>query len=267
MEIFRDKVCIVTGGASGIGRAMAARLARAGAIVVIADLKGAEEAAAALGATVQGVETDVTRPEEVQRLVDGAVSRHGRIDYLFNNAGIGMVGEIRDSTLAQWRKVIEVNLFGVIHGVLAAFPVMIKQGHGHIVNTASGFGMTPGATFGSYVASKFAVVGLSEVLRIEGAALGVKVSVICPGFVRTPMVENPSVSNASAKEAVKSIPMKLIEPETAAELALAGVAKGKAIVAFPRYVWVFVWLYRLCPAFFSRFSAKSLGEFRRLRKA
>ena len=137
MNTFADKVAVVTGGASGIGRAVCKELARRGAVVVVADLdeKGARAVASAITGTAGralAVRTDVTKCEEVSALVNTAVREFGRLDYLFNNAGVGVGGEARDMELSHWKFVLDVNLWGVIHGVHAAYPVMIRQGFGHI---------------------------------------------------------------------------------------------------------------------------------------
>src|SRR5579872_2255270 len=140
--IFSDKVCVVTGAASGLGRELSVQLARAGARIVAADVNeaGLAETVARsnkAGGEAKAVLTDVTHPGAVGALVAGAASEFGRLDYLFNNAGIAIGGEIRDQTLDHWRKVLDVNLLGAIHGIHAAYPVMARQGFGHIVNIAS----------------------------------------------------------------------------------------------------------------------------------
>src|SRR3954471_3734926 len=165
-----DKVAVVTGGASGIGAALCQRLAQAGARVVVADidLDRARDTAQGIGKHAEPVHVDVTRAESVQALVDGAVKAHGRLDFMFNNAGLAVVGDMRDLSLEHFRKVLDVNLWGVIHGSHYAYRVMALQGRGHIVNTASGFGLVPGPFNGPYVTSKFAVVGFTETLRVEG---------------------------------------------------------------------------------------------------
>lgn len=269
MSSFQDKVCIITGGASGIGKALAARLAKAGAIVAVADIDGggAAKVAAALGGRASAETVDVSQSASVQGLIDGVLARHGRIDYLFNNAGIGSVMELRDAPLAEWRRVLEINLFGVIHGVHAGYPVMIRQGFGHIVNTASGFGLAPGPMFGAYVTSKFAVVGLSEVLRQEAAALGVKVSVVCPGFIRTPILDCGAPSGIDTEAVLAKIPVKVIDADTAAARILDGVARNKGIIAFPFYVRLLTLLYRLAPRLYARMNARNLNAFRRLNAA
>ena len=188
-----NKVAFITGGASGIGRALAEELAEQGVEVVLADRQAAlaEEVAYAIrqaGGKASAHELDVRDPEQFQRVVDETVARTGRINYLFNNAGIGVAGEIAAYTLADWDDVFDVNLRGVAYGVQAVYPVMRAQRSGHIVNTASMAGLLPTGEAGSYVASKHAVVGLSKVLRVEAKQHGVRVSALCPGVIRTPIM-------------------------------------------------------------------------------
>ena len=146
---FQGKVAIVTGAASGIGKALAGALARHGATVVLADIDeaGAKAAADALAAgppgRVSGVAMDVTDADAVAALVQRTAEDHGHLDLLFNNAGIGIIGSVEHLSLAHWNRVIDVNLRGVVHGVVAAYPIMIRQRSGHIVNTASLAGVIP----------------------------------------------------------------------------------------------------------------------------
>jgi NAD(P)-dependent dehydrogenase (short-subunit alcohol dehydrogenase family) len=265
MQTFQDKICIVTGGASGIGAAMCRQLAAAGARVVVADIneEGAKSLASSIGA--EHARLDVTDEAAVKALVDDTVARRGRIDYLFNNAGIGCATEIRDSTLSQWKRVLDINLYGVIHGVLAAYPIMVRQGSGHIVNTASGYGLTPGPGVAPYIASKFAVVGLSEALRIEAADLGVSVSTVCPGFIETAILEQRPDDRIDTKRFFARLPTKPITAEDAAQRALAGVARREAIIAFPGYVKVLTGLYRFAPRIFSLLQKRTVKQIRALR--
>ena len=157
MDTFKDKVVIVTGAASGIGRALGEELARREAMVVLADINDhlLDEVATSMAASGYRYETvpvDVANHDAVAKLVTAAVARHGRLDYMFNNAGIAVGGEVRDCAIDDWRNVIDVNLYGVINGIDTAYPIMVKQGFGHIVNTASIEGLLPFPGTVSYAA-------------------------------------------------------------------------------------------------------------------
>jgi NAD(P)-dependent dehydrogenase (short-subunit alcohol dehydrogenase family) len=152
----------------------------------------AEEAASRLqasGTRVTAAELDVRDFAAFERLVQQTVDKDGRLDYLFNNAGIGIAGDIQLYDIQDWYEMLDVNLRGVIHGIQAACSIMIGQGFGHIVNTASMAGLMPTPGCAGYAATKHAVVGLSESLRIEGATAGVRVSVLCPGWIDTPLLD------------------------------------------------------------------------------
>jgi NAD(P)-dependent dehydrogenase (short-subunit alcohol dehydrogenase family) len=197
MRELKDKVVVITGGASGIGRALADRFAAEGSKIVLADVEpGAlEEAAAELragGTTVVAVPTDVSRPEQVQALCDRTLAEFGRVDVVCNNAGVAASGLAWEHTLADWEWVLGVNLWGVIHGVRTFVPVMLRQGgEGHIVNTASVAGLTSSPFMSIYNVAKHAVATLSETLHKDLGLLGapIKVSVLCPGFVRTRIMD------------------------------------------------------------------------------
>lgn len=182
------KVAVVTGGASGIGRAMAARFAAEGMHVVIADIEDAPLGATAAELGVFGVRTDVTDADSVAALAEVTIERYGAVHVVCNNAGVGGGGLIKDLTLKDWKWVIDVNLWGVIHGVTSFLPHLLANvDGGHIVNTASVAGLVAGPGIGPYNAAKSGVVAISETLRAELAADGsaVHVSVLCPGYVDT----------------------------------------------------------------------------------
>src|SRR5207245_1645278 len=174
-------------------------LVASGARVVLADIDGgaAEAAAKELepsdgrGGSITGVALDVRDAAAVRSIVDATVERRGRLDFMFNNAGISMGGETHNLEAAHWDRIIDVNLKGVVNGVLAAYPVMLAQGSGHIVNTSSGAGLAPTVLTVAYAATKHAVVGLSTSLRPEAARRGVRVSVLCPGAVDTAILDRP----------------------------------------------------------------------------
>lgn len=249
MDIFKDKVVIITGGASGIGRSLGGQLARRGAIVTLADRNAALLAETADTITKQGYKVksaplDVTDVAAVKSLIDDTYNEHGRLDYLFNNAGIGVGGEARDFSYEDWRKVIDTNLYGVVHGVFAAYPIMVKQGFGHIVNTSSMAGIVPFPDEISYVASKYAIVGLSHVLRAEAADLGVRVTVVCPGKIETPIYDTGKLVNIDREKAMALLPPGVTADECA-RIIIKGVERNKATVVVTGAAKFFWYLHRL----------------------
>lgn len=272
---FAGQVAIVTGAASGIGRALSAALARRGAAVVLADIdeaavkSAADDMAGASGASVSGKALDVRQAEAFGDLVAGVVRDHGHVDLLFNNAGVGIWGDVADLTLAHWDRVIDVNLRGVVHGVAAAYPVMIRQGRGHIINTASLAGLVPGPLLTPYAMTKHAVVGLSTGLRAEAAAHGVRVSVVCPGVIDTPILDKgnppdlPAVPSPLDGRRMLSKSMgKPYPPASLADDILAGVARNRAFIVSPLHARAAWAVYRLSPELFVRSLPRLLGRMR-----
>lgn len=185
-EQLSGKVAVVTGGASGIGKGVAARLKDAGATVVISDIDAEALAHVCAELNVSGITTDVSDAEQVQALAGHVIAEHGHVDILVNNAGVGSMGRIANLTLQDWKWMFDINLWGVIHGINAFLPLLrANPDGGHVINTSSMSGLDSNANMGAYTASKMAVVGLTEVLAKECAEEGgkVKVSVLCPGPV------------------------------------------------------------------------------------
>jgi len=270
--IFRDQVAIVTGAASGIGRALAEELARRDALVVVADINfaGAQAVAAVIaarGGRAFAASVDVTSADAVQQLVDETVRAHGRLDLMFNHAGIGTAGEVRDLNLEHWRRVIDINLMGVIYGATAAYAVMLRQGRGHIVNIASMAGLIASPGLAPYATTKSAVVGMSMALRAEAEALGVRVSVVCPGFVETAIFEN-SIGVKFEKSAVlERLRMALMPAADAARAILRGVERNQGIIVFPGSARLLWRLSRIHPALLAPFRRRVLKGMRELRKS
>jgi len=252
MGTFKDKVVIITGGASGIGKALGQRLVAKGAFVILSDvnIRMLEDTVSLIlqeGGHVEAAPLDVTDRNQVKSLIDDTVEKHGRIDYLFNNAGIGVAGEARDKSYEDWQSVIDTNLYGTVNGVFAAYPVMVKQGFGHIVNMASLAGLIPVPGEISYTASKYGIVGLSNALRIEGAKLGVKVSVVCPGLIDTPIYHKVKVANVDREKFLSELPKKITSADTCARVVLKGLERNKAIIIvtlLARIMWI---LQRVSP--------------------
>ncbi len=270
-DAFKDKVAIVTGGGSGLGRALCRELATRGSICVVTDLniEGAREVSEAInadGGRSCALKLDVTQQQEVTAAIDEAVSRYGGLDFMFNNAGIITLAEVRDMDPEHWRELIDVNLMGVIHGTTAAYSRMVSQGGGHVVNIASVGGLITLPTYTAYATTKHAVVALSNSLRAEGVGLGVKVTVVCPGMMDTGLGAAAKILGAKREDLEnQGYSKRAMEPGVAARLILAGVARNKRMIVFPfssRLLW---WIYRVRPAFLAPFESKILATFRAVR--
>jgi NAD(P)-dependent dehydrogenase (short-subunit alcohol dehydrogenase family) len=253
---YDGKVAVVTGGGSGIGAALVRALRAAGATAIAADLEPPAD----------GVKVDVTDAAAVQALVDGVVAEHGRLDLMFNNAGISLIGETQDLTLAQWDAIIDVNIRGVVHGVAAAYPQLIRQGGGHIVNTASMGGLMAAGLLTSYVMTKHAVVGLSLALRSEASAHGVGVTAICPAAVDTPILDKGEFGRIRGRDYfLKGQGVRRpVDPDDLATRVLAAVAAGEALVIEPVQARIAHRLQRLAPGFTQRASTRFVDKQRKL---
>jgi short-subunit dehydrogenase len=167
------------------------------------------------------------------------VGRTGRLDYIFNNAGVGIGGTVHHFGIEDWNYIVDVNIRGVVNGAQAAYKMMMQQGFGHIINTASIAGIMPSPASVAYAATKHAVVGLSTSLRAEAAQLGIRVSVICPGVIRTPILEGGKYGRMLID----------IPPDKLRQIWEKLVSKNRAIIIVPAR-WKLFWLiYRLFPAF------------------
>jgi NAD(P)-dependent dehydrogenase (short-subunit alcohol dehydrogenase family) len=264
----KGAIAIVTGGGSGIGRALSLELAKRGAFVHVTDANGgsAEETAKRIGPQAKHAPLDVRDGAAVQRFCDSV----GRVDYLFNNAGIAVAGEVNDLTLAHWDRIIDVNIRGVVHGVHAVYPGMIARGSGHIVNTASLAGLIPTPLGTPYAMTKHAVVGLSVSLRMEAARYGVKVSALCPGAIETPILDStgpadlpppkwiPNTRELLTKATGTPYPVAKLAAET-----LDGVERDVAVIVIPSRARVIWRGYRFAPWAGESMSAKLIAYARK----
>lgn len=276
MNHFKDKVAIVTGGGMGLGRALSKELARRGAVIVAADIRGEEAANVAreieqAGGRARAVTIDVSKPEDADRMVREATSTFGRLDFIFNNAAIAIGGDTRDLTIEQYTRVIDVDLLGVVYGSLAAYRIMTEQNHGHIVNISSLGGLVPQPANTPYSTSKWGVIGFSLALRFEGCDLGVKVSCVCPGDMKTDIYKNLTVVNLdqSTIEADSRRTHFLLPqwtPEHAANVILKGVSRNQAMIVFP-WIGRMAWrLHRFVPPLIYWITFKRLRMFRAMRE-
>ncbi len=272
---FEKKVAIVTGGGMGLGQALCEELARRGAVVVVADIddNAAQKVTSRIaqgGASARHVQADVSRKEDVARLIQTTVSEFGRLDYIFNNAAIVIGGDARDLSVEQWDRVLDVNLRGVVYGTIDAYQVMVKQGHGHIVNISSASGLIPQPGNAPYCTCKHGIVGLSLSLRSEGFDLGVKVSAVCPGDMKTSIYENMVVMNMPRDQVVREsrrshFPLPQWSAEDAAREILRGVSRNQALIVFPAALrWIYR-VHRALPGLIYWINARRIRMFRKIR--
>lgn len=203
-QIFKDKVAIVTGGSFGIGRATAIAFAKRGAKVVIADYVEDFETLNIItssGGHAIFVKCDVAKTEDVKKMMDTTLSTYGRLDYAFNNAGIeGLTAPTHECTEENWDKTISINLKGIWLCMKYQIPIMLKQGKGAIVNNASIAGLVGFPGIPAYSASKHGVIGLTKTAALENAKLGIRVNVVCPGVIKTPMVDRFTGKNKEVEK-------------------------------------------------------------------
>ena len=250
---FSGQVAVVTGAGSGIGRSTALLLGRLGATVHAADVD--EQGVRAVVAEIEAAGgrgtanvTDVSDPASVEALADRVFAAEAAVDVLHNNAGVGHAGPVDEITLDEWKRLLGVNLMGVIHGIHFFVPRMLRQGRpAHVVNTASMAGLVPVAEMGPYSTSKHAVVGLSESLNAELATRGVHVSAVCPGFVKTSIVADARLDgeHAERRDQIQRFYERFeCSPDLVAEAVVDAVRRKKLIHTVPRHHVVLNWALR-----------------------
>lgn len=256
MRDVRDKAVLVTGAASGIGRATAVEFAREGAgPIILCDInaQGLHETAALVEGRGSGavvIPADVSNHESVRNMVEKALERAGRVDILVNVAGISVGGPLEVLTMEDWRKVLGVNLFGMLHTVSLIYPHMLERGEGHIVNVASGVGLVVPSPYNSpYNTSKFGAVGFTESLMLEAGAHGIGVTCVCPGVVKTPIYETSPVKGFTEEAAEKLLMVLAVgeEAEDTARSIVKAVKKNRFLVITTRHMKAMVFFKRYFP--------------------
>lgn len=232
---FKDKICIVTGANSGIGYALSAELLKRGAIVYMAGRNKAKVAEAIQGLfegkdRARPLTVEVTDQAQVQKAIEDTAKEAGRIDLLFNNAGVGGTIQYEKVTIEDWKTIIDTNLWSVIYGVHAAIPIMLKQGSGHIVNTSSVAGIVPLPYQALYATTKFGVTGMTESLRYEFMDRGLSFSTICPANIAT-SIFNKSIDGKAHGDL--RIPADAYPVDKAAAFILDRVAERRGIILVP----------------------------------
>lgn len=259
-KFFQDKVILITGASSGIGLALSKTFAQYKAIVYNADIQIPQISVP----DVSYMPLDVRNFEQFQWVFQEIFRKHQRVDMLINNAGIGIAGEAQDLSIEAWKKVLEINLFGVVNGTKIAYDCMVKQGFGHIINIASMSALIPFPLAVPYATAKYGVLGLSRSLRVEGERLGVKIIAICPGFVESSLYENAIKAHTNTEKIKSTIPFPIVPTEKAVRHILKGIVSNKAVVIFPFYTKLILWLERIFPNFLSKFILqKAVRDFRK----
>jgi NAD(P)-dependent dehydrogenase (short-subunit alcohol dehydrogenase family) len=266
---FAGRTAIVTGAASGIGAEIARQLAAAGAHVLATDvsearLAGVVDGITDAGGSARAMRVDVAQRDDLQRAVDAVVAEHGRLDYLFSNAGVGIFGEMDEVSLDEADTIVDVNLRGVLYGVGIAYRQMVRQGHGHIVCTASAAGLMPVPLQSHYVATKHAVVGLTQSLALEAASTGVRTTVFCPAWVESAMFDTSILHGSMVvADPRQVVPIKPLATDVAVRRLLQGVLRGRRFVITPFYGRLGWWLERFSPTLSHHLHRAALAQLRR----
>jgi NAD(P)-dependent dehydrogenase (short-subunit alcohol dehydrogenase family) len=269
MKSFKQKEILVTGAASGIGRATALAFARQGANLWLSDvneegLARTAELIREAGGTARTLVCDVSDRDAVQAMADQVHEQIEALDILVNNAGIGSAGRFLDVSPETWEKVMDINLMGVVHGCQAFLPAMVKRGKGgHVVNTASAAAFLASPEMPVYAASKFAVLGLSESLRADMAGHKIGVSAICPGIINTGIVRNTIMEGAMGEGDIKDKVVSFYEKrnytaDKVADAVLRAVRRNTAVQPVSPEAWGMYLGKRLAPALLGRITQAQL---------
>jgi NAD(P)-dependent dehydrogenase (short-subunit alcohol dehydrogenase family) len=269
------KTALVTGAASGIGRASALAFARRGADLVICDIDEAglaetADAIRGLGRQVQAERVDVADAAQMEAFADSVHARHEAVDLLMNNAGVAIGGAFLDTSLSDWDWIVGINLKGVVHGCHFFVPRMVERGRGgHVVNVSSAAGYTASSSLAAYNATKFAVLGLSEALWDELHPKGIGVTAVCPGIIDTPITRSARLVGAMDKpvmreEMVRGYQRRAYGPDRVAENVLKAVQRDRLVAPISPEAWGLYYVKRFAPWALRWFALRAGARSRRI---
>jgi NAD(P)-dependent dehydrogenase (short-subunit alcohol dehydrogenase family) len=253
MRIIRGKKALVTGAASGIGRALGLALAREGADLFLVDVDGAGLGAVAAEARSHGVEVvtrlcDLREASEISAAVAAVLAMWTRLDILVNNAGVALSGGLLDTPLEDWDWVLSINLYGVIHGCHFFVPEMVKRRSGHVVNVSSILGVMATADSIGYATAKFGVFGLSEALRAELLPLGIGVSTICPGMIATNLIKTGRLPPDKDRDKIhETFQKRNYSPDKVAKAIVGAILHDRPVVPVAPEAWALYYAKRFAP--------------------
>jgi NAD(P)-dependent dehydrogenase (short-subunit alcohol dehydrogenase family) len=271
MESFTGKTVIITGAASGIGKALALYFSRFKTRLIAADIDSAgliavADAIRAQGSQCKEVVVDVADSMSAENLIQAAVSAFGRVDYLFTIAGIAAMVNVEELDIEDWQRIVDINILGTVYCSMAAYKVMQTQRSGHIVNMASLAGLIGFPTMTPYAMTKAAIVGFATNLRAEALPYNIHVTVLCPSFIESKIYEHAIVRGLDPQQVRSLVPFSLMPTEKAVKTIVTEVAKKKALVVFPGYAHVLWFLARVFPRIVRPFHSKTVALFRAMQK-
>ncbi len=246
MLSFKNKIIIITGAASGLGLGLAIEISKREGQLILLDIdkeRLERESKEKILGKYETYTCDVSDLNQLKTIFSKVEKKYGHIDYLFNNAGIGGTLPFEEATLEHWNKIINLNIYGVINGTTAIVPIMKKQKYGYIINTSSIAGLMPFKGQTLYNTTKYAITGFSLTLGKELENENIKVSIICPGMIKTRIFYKPIIGNEAPEEYVK-IPKEAITVEEAVKDILKGIDRNKKIIITPRFLKKIYWMYK-----------------------
>lgn len=266
---FQNKTAVITGGASGIGRALCIALAARGCRIISADIndEGNRKTASLIengGGTCRAASLDVTDSTAVERLAHDTAAETGSLDFFINCAAVSVMGYALDLEEHHWKRIMDINYEGVRSGTMAAYRIMARQGHGSIINISSMAGFAPFSLNAPYTAAKYAVAGLTEAIRHEAAARGVTMHLVYPGIVDTPFYQSMVTPGHEKNHITEKLPSFRIIPAKAAALIIRGMRKNKKVIIFPLHARLLYYAVKYTPWIIPIINRKLLREFDRL---